>query len=138
MKKIYGEHDANAIFQGLQNQFFFRMTDVECARYASDVLGEEEVDAATLGMSFGESNAALRGSINHARVRRKIVMPEEIRNQEILWAYAKICHHQPVQLSFNPSALKALNAPFKAIQETPFTSKKKSEFGIYASNTGKG
>lgn len=111
MKKIYGEHDANAIFQGLQNQFFFRMTDVECAKYASDVLGEEEVDAASLGMSYGEADSANRGSINHARVRRKIVMPEEIRNQEILHAFAKICHHQPVNMSFHASSVKPKNEP---------------------------
>lgn len=109
MKKIYGEHDANAIFQGLQNQFFFRMTDVECAKYASDILGEEEVDAASLGMSYGETNSASRGSINHARVRRKVVMPEEIRNQEILRAFAKICHHQPVNMSFHASSVQPRN-----------------------------
>lgn len=136
MKKIYGEHDANAIFQGLQNQFFFRMTDVECARYASDVLGEEEVDAASLGMSFGESDAALRGSINHARVRRKIIMPEEIRNQQILHAFAKICHHQPVKLSFEPSTHAALNEPFVLSPINEFASTMAPEFGVYSARSG--
>jgi hypothetical protein len=136
IKKIYGEHDANAIFQGLQNQFLFRMTDVECARYASDVLGEEEVDAASLGMSFGESDAALRGSINHARVRRKIIMPEEIRNQNILKAFAKICHHQPVKLSFAPSVHAAVNEPFVVSQTNEFASVVAPEFGVYSARSG--
>ncbi|NBW81513.1 hypothetical protein EBR21_07135 [bacterium] len=135
IKKIYGEHDSNAIFQGLQNQFFFRMTDVECARYASDVLGEEEVDAASLGMSYGESDTSLRGSINHARVRRKIVMPEEIRNQKILHAFAKICHHQPVKLSFSPSAYAALNEPFVLSPVNEFTSAMAPEFGVYSASS---
>lgn len=137
IKKIYGEHDANAIFQGLQNQFFFRMTDVECARYASDVLGEEEVDAASLGMSFGESDASLRGSINHARVRRKIIMPEEIRNQNILNAFGKICHHQPVRLSFAPSVHSALNEPFVISPTNEFASVVAPEFGVYSARSGR-
>jgi hypothetical protein len=131
MKKIYGEHDANAIFQGLQNQFFFRMTDVECAKYASDVLGEEEVDAASLGMSYGEANSANRGSINHARVRRKIVMPEEIRNQEILHAYTKICHHQPVKMSFSPSKVKPKNEPMVLWQHCISEHQMSAETSLY-------
>jgi hypothetical protein len=119
IKRVYGEHDANAIFQGLQNQFFFRMTDVECAKYASDVLGEQEVDQVTVGLSFGDSDKSERGSLNQNLVRRKIVLPEEIRNQDILRAYAKLCHHQPVSVSFRASNRPEVNIPFCKLETQP-------------------
>jgi hypothetical protein len=110
------------------------MTEVECAEYASNILGEEEVEAASLGMSYGESDAANRGSINRVRVRRKIVMPEEIRNQEILHAYAKLCHHQPVKLSFQASKVKAQNEPMILWQHCVSELSKTEGYGVYSSS----
>lgn len=132
VKRIYGEHDANSIFQGLQNQFFFRMTDVECARYASDVLGEQDVEQASYGMSFGIEDSSDRGTINHSRTRRKVVLPEEIRNQEILQAYAKLCHHQPVQVSFSVTQAPMVNRHFVPVKMKQPDAAQSAEFGMYS------
>jgi hypothetical protein len=112
LKKIYGEHDAASIVQGLQNQFFFRMTEVDCAEYASKVIGCEDVEQASFAVSFGEKKDKDRGSINHARTQRRLVMPDEIRSLDILEAYAKLCHHNPLKMTFKPSARTSVHEGF--------------------------
>lgn len=112
LKKIYGEHDAASMIQGLQNQFFFRMTEVECADYASKVLGSEDVEQASYAVSFDETKAKGRGSVNHARTQRPLVLPDEIRSLDILHAYAKLCHHNPLKMTFRPASMPAVQTGF--------------------------
>jgi len=115
LQKIYGDADSRSILQGLQNQFFFRMTEPSCSEYASRVIGCEEVDEVSYGVSLSQKTGRdhrQQGSINQARRERSLVMPEEIRGLETLEAYAKICHHNPVKLIFEVSERRRLQSAF--------------------------
>jgi hypothetical protein len=41
-------------------------------------------------------------------------MPDEIRSLDILEAYAKLCHHNPLKMTFKPSAREAVERAFVA------------------------
>jgi hypothetical protein len=112
LKKIYGEADATSILQGLQNQFYFRMTEPSCSEYVSRMIGAEDVEQASFGVSFGSESKQDRGSLNQSRKERPLVMPEEVRALETLHAYAKICHHHPVKLRFEITERKRLQNAF--------------------------
>lgn len=128
LHSIYGPNDAASILQGLQSQFFFRMSEQKCAEYASTILGNEDVEQASFSASFGAKLGQDRDSISHSRTRRPVVLPEQLRNLPHLQAYAKIAHHHPVKMSFEPkqrqstytfdlTANKAVESPEKAVVE---------------------
>jgi type IV secretory pathway TraG/TraD family ATPase VirD4 len=112
LKKIYGDADATSILQGLQNQFYFRMTEPSCSEYVSRMIGSEDVEQASFGVSFGAESKQDRGSLNQTRKERSLVMPEEVRALETLHAFAKICHHHPVKLRFEITERKRLQNAF--------------------------
>lgn len=115
IKKIYGEQDARSILQGVQNQFYFRMSEFESAEHASDALGEQELEQANLGVSFGQSNNSDRGSINKTSTRKKVVLPDEIRSLKSLLCYAKLCHHQPFKMEFEVTQRKRIQEPARSV-----------------------
>lgn len=114
IEKIYGHQDCKSILQGIQNQFYFKMTEVESAKYASDVLGEQEFEQANLGITFGQKNNSDRGSLNKSTTHKKVVLPDEIKSLRPLECYAKICHHQPFKLHFDVSTRQIIHAPVKS------------------------
>lgn len=101
IRKIYGDDDSKSILQGIQNQFYFRMSEVESAQYVSDALGEHDVEQVSYGLSFGTGEHSDRGSVSRAKARKKIVMGDEVRSLRTLQAYAKLCGHQPFQIRFD-------------------------------------
>lgn len=111
IEKIYGELDAKSILQGIQNQFYFRMSEVESARYASDALGEQELEQVNVGVSFGQKKDSDRGSLNAGTTRKKVVLPEELRNLKTLQCFAKLCHHQPFKMEFEITKKSQINEP---------------------------
>jgi len=111
IQKIYGEQDARSILQGVQNQFYFRMNETESAQYASDALGEQELEQANLGVSFGQKSGSDRGSINKTSTRKKVVLPDEIRSLKNLECYAKLCHHQPFKMEFAVTKRERIQEP---------------------------
>lgn len=111
LEKIYGEQDTKSILQGLQNQFYFRMNEMESASYASNALGEQEIEQASLGVSFGQKTSADRGSINKTSTRKKLVLPDEIKSLKPLECYAKLCHHQPIKINFAVTNRTRINLP---------------------------
>ncbi len=132
MKRIYGEYDASSIFQGMQNQFFFRMSEPESAEYASDALGEQDVEQASYGLSFGSKESSERGNVNHARTRRQVVLASELQSQDILKAYVKLCHHQPVAMTFAPTQLMATCEPFVPNGARPKAIPDPEGFGVFS------
>jgi type IV secretory pathway TraG/TraD family ATPase VirD4 len=100
VQKIYGEDDARSILQGLQNQFFFRMTEVESAEYVSDLLGEQDVQKPVFTSGFGAAEYGNRGSVTQSLVKQKLVLPEEICRLETLKAYAKLSGQRPFPIAF--------------------------------------
>ncbi len=102
VKKIYGEDDARSILQGLQNQFYFRMSEVESAQYVSEALGEQDVEQASFSSSYGPQGYGERGSISRTTVRRKLVLADEVRSLETLNAFAVLSGQKPVKVKFEP------------------------------------
>ena len=108
LHSIYGANDGASILQGLQNQFFFRIGEQKCAEYASSFLGNEDIEQTSFSSSIDINYGKERDSISHARTRRPVVIPEQLRNLPHLTAYAKLAHHHPVLLSFQPKAFNTL------------------------------
>lgn len=134
LNTIYGLHDAASILQGLQSQFFFRIGEIKCAEYASAFLGNEDIEQTSYSSSFEPDYLRERDSISHARTRRPLVLPEELRNLPHLKAYAKLAHHHPVLLSFEPmpvlskereSTQEVILEPEKPLKLLPFQQHKK-------------
>lgn len=103
LRAIYGDHEAENILQGLQNQFFYRMSSAKAAEEASLALGDEEVLQAVDGVSFGVDSTSDRGTISRQYTKKRLVLPDALRNQEILRCYAKLCHHMPTEIHFEPA-----------------------------------
>jgi type IV secretory pathway TraG/TraD family ATPase VirD4 len=106
IRKIYGEDDAHSILQGLQNQFFFRMSEVESARYVSETLGDQDVEQASVSSNFGPDGFGQRGSISRTTVRRKLVLSDEVRSLETLTAFGVLSGQKPVKVKFEPKNRK--------------------------------
>lgn len=100
VKRIYGNDDAQSILQGLQNQFFFRMSEVESASYVSETLGDQDVEQPSVSSSFGPGSYGERGSISRSTVRRKLVLADEVRSLETLNAFALLSGQKPVKIKF--------------------------------------
>jgi len=111
IKKIYGDEDAKSILQGIQNQFFFRMSEVESAEYVSDAMGEHDVEQVSYGMSFGATERSERGSLSRAKARKKIIMSDEVRSLKTLEAFSKLCGHQPFRIRFDLKSRPRLMRP---------------------------
>ena len=74
LETVYGKAEAKSILQGLQNQVIFRMSEATSAEYASEYLGDQEVEQASIGQSFNDKSE--RGSVNHSLVKKRLVMAE--------------------------------------------------------------
>lgn len=114
IEKIYGDRDAKSILQGIQNQFYFKMNEVESAKYASDALGEQEFEQANVGISFGQEKIPDRGSLNRSTTHKKIVLPDEIKSLRPLQCYAKLSHHQPFKIEFDISKRQIIHASIQS------------------------
>lgn len=114
IQKIYGDTETKSILQGIQNQFYFKASDNTSAQYASDALGEQELEQVNVGVSFGQKKDSDRGSLNTATTRKKVVLPDEIKSLKSLHCYAKLCHHQPFKLNFEVKNRPRIQAPAKS------------------------
>ena len=101
VQSTYGKDDEQSILQGVQNQILFGMTEANSAEYVSELLGEQEVEQASIGHSFGQRSQSDRGSVNRSVVRRRLVMPEEVRNLEVLHAFMRLGRHAAARVHFN-------------------------------------
>jgi len=137
-EKVYGGEDTKSILQGVQNQFLFRMTEAASANYVSELLGEQDVEQTSFGVSFGSEKAGDRGSFNRNLVRKRLVMPEDVRGLETLQAFVRMARHQPFKMSFAvpdrprrwPLAVSKQRAGYRQLAVTP-----KASVGTFQSDT---
>lgn len=109
LDEVYGTKGAASIRQGLQNKFFFSMSDPESAKLASEIIGEQEINEYRPNISFGYAGGKEKGSVSKVPTTRKVVLADSIRNQPRLSCFAKCVNHNPFEIKFGLSKYPVVN-----------------------------
>lgn len=95
LNELYGKEAAETLLTNCQTTMVLRCSG-ENAKHWSEVLGDEEVYEQSMGLSYGADSMRDGGSVNQARVQKRIVMPSEISTLPNLHGFLRLPGDYPV------------------------------------------
>ena len=96
LEKIYGHAEAKEIIGLLNTRLVFANNDPDTARRLSDMMGEQEVQEAVEGISYGASDFRDGVSINDQNKIKPVISTSDIMTLNNLEAYLKLPGNLPV------------------------------------------
>jgi len=113
LEKIYGHAESKEIIGLLNTRLVFANNDPDTARRLSDMMGDQEVQEAVEGISYGANDLRDGVSINDQNKIKPVISASDIMNLNNLEAYLKLPGNLPVtKVIYENTTLPAKNQEF--------------------------
>ena len=89
-EELYGQQGSKTILNLFNSKFFFRLDETSACDQVSRWLGEEEIEEAKEGLSYGAHQMRDGVSLNTQNRQRRLVMPTEISQLKDLECFVKL------------------------------------------------
>jgi type IV conjugative transfer system coupling protein TraD len=96
LRAVYGADEAEAMVGLCNTHVVFRTNSPDTARWASNLLGEREIEEAKEAMTYSASNVRDGIHLSENRHTRPIVLPTEVMQLEPLHFYVKLAGNYPI------------------------------------------